>query len=114
MNLFNRFKHTFDGCIALIQKDKNYIIHVLIAIIVVIFGFIHDLTSTEWLFIATAIMLVLLTEAINTAIETTVDLVTQKYHPLAKQAKDISAFAVLIASIYAVIVALIIFVPYWI
>lgn len=114
MNLFKRFKNTFNGCIALLQKDRNYIIHIVIAIIVVIFGFIHQLNSTEWLFIITAIMLVLIAEAINTAIETTVDLFTKTYHPLAKKAKDISAFAVLIASIYAVIVAIIIFVPYWI
>lgn len=114
MNVIRRFNHTFDGCIALIRKDKNYLFHILIAIIIVIVSFIHNLSSTEWLFIITAIMLVLVTEAINTAIETAVDLVTTKYHPLAKVTKDISAFAVLLASLYAVIVAIIIFVPYWI
>lgn len=114
MNLPGRFKHTFDGCIALIEKDKHFLFHISIGIIVVICGFIHQLNAIEWLFIISAVMLVLVSEAINTAIETTVDLVTDKYHPLAKKAKDISAFAVLIASLYAVIVALIIFVPYWI
>ena len=39
----------------------------------------------------------------NTAIETVVDLVTDDYHELAKRAKDISAGAVLITSVGAVI-----------
>ena len=83
-----------------------------VALIVVIIGFVIGLSAVEWLFIITAIMLVLITEAINTAIENTVNLVTGKFHPLAKKAKDISAFSVLLASIYAVIVGLIIFLPY--
>jgi len=46
---------------------------------------------------------VLFAELANTAIEVVVDLVSPDYHPLAKQAKDVAAGAVLIASIGAII-----------
>ncbi|WP_110885206.1 diacylglycerol kinase [Deinococcus yavapaiensis] len=50
--------------------------------------------------------LVLSLELVNTAIEALVDLASPELHPLAKVAKDVAAAAVLIASIFAVIVAL--------
>ncbi|GAB3071472.1 hypothetical protein GCM10027156_24460 [Salinicoccus sesuvii] len=66
----------------------------------------------EWVFIVSAIFMVLIAEAFNTSIEAAVDLTTSTYHPLAKAAKDAGAAAVLLSSLYAVIVALIIFLPY--
>jgi undecaprenol kinase len=48
---------------------------------------------------------------VNSSIERVVDLVTQEYHPLAKQAKDIAAGAVLLYAIFSVIVGMIIFLP---
>lgn len=110
--LIRRFINTFNGCIALFKKDTNFLIHLIIALIVIIISFVTGITRVEWLFIISAIMIVFITEAINTSIETAVDLVTRKRHPLAKIAKDVSAFAVLLASIYAVIIGLIVFIPY--
>ena len=48
-------------------------------------------------------------EAVNTAIECVVDLVTMDYHELAKQAKDIAAFSVMLVSIFALITGLVVF-----
>lgn len=59
----------------------------------------------------TAIFLVLITEVLNTAIEYTVDLITDKYTDKAKHAKDLGALAVLLASIYAVFIGMIILLP---
>ncbi|CDZ99975.1 Undecaprenol kinase [Jeotgalicoccus saudimassiliensis] len=73
-----------------------------------------NITAVEWLFIITAIFLVLITEVLNSAIEYTVDLVTGDYHILARYAKDIAAAAVLLASIYAVIVGMVILIPYFV
>ena len=62
-------------------------------------------------FIIFAFSLVLAAEAINTAIEFIVDLVSPDYHPLAGQAKDVAAAAVLFTALGAAIVGMIIFVP---
>lgn len=57
-------------------------------------------------------LLVLTLEAVNTAIECVVDLVTMDYHELAKQAKDIAAFSVMLVSIFALITGLVVFLPH--
>jgi len=53
--------------------------------------------------------MVLVAEVINTAIEKTVDLVTEDFHPLAKMAKNIAAGAVLLTAINAILMAVVIF-----
>ena len=73
-----------------------------------------NITAVEWLFIITAIFLVLITEVLNSAIEYTVDLVTGDYHILARYAKDIAAAEGLLARIYAVIVGMVILIPYFV
>ena len=53
-------------------------------------------------------------ELLNTAIEAVVDMVTEKYHPLAKIAKDCGSAATCMATLIAVIVHLYIYVPiFW-
>lgn len=106
-----RFKYAFEGIRALFIKDFHFAGHLIIAFAVMIFGFVFGLDTTEWLFIISAIFIVLITEIINTSLEYTVDLVTDDYHELAKYAKDTSALAVLLASFYAAITGLIIFLP---
>lgn len=64
-----------------------------------------------WAFVALifASALVIITELINTAIESTIDLVTTTYDPIAQIAKDVAAGAVLLASINAVLVGYFVF-----
>jgi len=54
---------------------------------------------------------VLIAETINTAIEKTVDLVTQERHKLAHIAKDVAAGAVLLTAFYAILVGILVFGP---
>jgi len=63
------------------------------------------------MFISFAICGVLALELVNTAVERVVDLVTKEFHPLAKQAKDIAAGAVLLYAILSVVIGCIIFLP---
>ncbi|RYD04090.1 hypothetical protein N752_16030 [Desulforamulus aquiferis] len=72
--------------------------------------FLH-LTSMEWLSLCSAIFLVLIAESLNTAIEAAVDLTTDEQHPLAGIAKDCAAGAVLLAAIYSLVVAYLVFWP---
>ena len=56
-----------------------------------------------------AIGFVLTFEAMNTALEYVVDLITDEYHELAKKAKDTAAASVMLASIIALVIGLIVF-----
>ncbi len=65
----------------------------------------------EWCILVLMICLVLVLELINTAIERCVDLVTKDYRELARVAKDVSAGAVLVASMFSVVIGILIFLP---
>ena len=62
--------------------------------------------------IVICIGLVIAAELFNSAIERLVDLVSPQRHPVAGQVKDIAAGAVLVCALAAMVVGLIIFVPY--
>lgn len=95
------------------QAEFNLKIHIFVATLVIIAGFVFNVTSIEWAVLLLCIALVISLELINSSIERVVDLVSGgDYHPLARVAKDSAAGAVLVSSIIAAIIGLIIFIPY--
>ena len=108
---FHSFSYPIKGLKYAYRNEQNLAVDVGIALLVIVFGFIFRVNRYEWAILALTIGLVISCELINTAIEATVDLVTEEYHPLAKVAKDTSAAAVFIFAIVAVIVGIIIFLP---
>jgi diacylglycerol kinase len=105
------FGYAFKGIATLFSSQPNARIHAVALAIAVSFGFYFKIDKMEWLAIALIAALVLSAEAMNTAIEFVVDLVSPDYHPLAGKAKDVAAAAVLLAAFGAVIMGLIIFLP---
>jgi diacylglycerol kinase len=97
--------HAFRGIFTLIKSENNFRIHLLAVVVVVVVGFWLDLTEGEWLAIILTMGGVLALEAVNTAIEAVVDLVSPEFHPLAKKAKDVAAGAVLLFVFAALAVA---------
>ncbi len=75
-------------------------------------GIAVGVSRMEWLILLLTFSAVIVAEAINTAIERAVDLACLDTHPLARDAKDIAAGAVLIASLFALIIGAVIFLPY--
>jgi undecaprenol kinase len=105
------FKYAFTGIRLAITEELNFQIHFIVSIAVIIAGFVFSITTTEWLIIIMLIAGMFAMELMNTAVERTVDLVTKEYHPLAGQAKDLAAGAVLCYAAAAVIIGVIIFLP---
>jgi diacylglycerol kinase len=91
---FKSFTYAFKGIILSI-KERNMKIHVGCAILSILFGFLFNITITEWFVILICIGAVLALEMINTAIEHLVDLVEPNYNPKAGAIKDLAAGAVL-------------------
>lgn len=106
------FRYAMNGIIYAFKTERHIMIHSFAAGIVMLLGFYFHVSKVEWLVLFLTIAMVITLEMVNTAIEKVVDLVTEEYHPLAKYAKDIAAGAVLIASIFAVVIGSIIFIPY--
>lgn len=109
--VFNSFKYAFQGIVTGIKKEKNMKIHILIMIIVIIFGIVLNISQLEWNICIVLFSIVIAGELFNTAIETVVDMITTERNEKAKIAKDVSAGAVLILAIGAAFVGFIIFIP---
>lgn len=77
-----------------------------IAVAVLVVGAFLRLPPFAWALVVVAIALVLVAELFNSALEAVVDLASPADHPLAKQAKDIAAGAVLVAAAAAVAIGL--------
>lgn len=111
IRFFRSFSYAFAGIKHVVLTERNMRIHLAVALLVIICGFVFSIATYEWLVILLLIGGVFVLEMINSALERVVDLVTKEYHPLAKHAKDIAAGAVLIYAILSVIIGVIIFLP---
>lgn len=109
-NFIDAWKKAFSGIWYSIKTQRNIKVQLCIALVIIISCIIFKLTYIEVIILVFATMLVIAMEVMNTAIETVVNLYTDKYHPLAKIAKDVAAGAVVITAINAVIIAIIMFV----
>ena len=108
-NFFEALKNALNGLKYAIKTQKDLKIQIFIAIIVIIISILLKISKIEMIIITISIFLVIFAEVMNTAIEKTVDLVTQEYNEIAKIAKDVSAGAVLILAINSIIIGLYIF-----
>ena len=110
-SLTQSFRCAFTGLEYTVRTQRNARIHVSIAVLAVIAGLVLDLPGSDWAIIGLTMGFVFVAEMFNTVMETVVDLATEEYHPLARQAKDVAAGAVLIAAITAVAVGILILAP---
>ena len=108
-NFIDAIKNALNGLIYAVTTQNNIKKQLAIAIVVMILSLFFDFTTSEFLCLFFAIVLVIFAEMINTAVETLVDLYTDLYHPKAKIAKDLGAGAVLLMSTNSVIVAYFLF-----
>ncbi|MDO4870478.1 MAG: diacylglycerol kinase family protein [Candidatus Saccharibacteria bacterium] len=105
------FGYAINGLQILTSEEQNYIVHLIATAIVIILGFYYRISGLEWTMVILSIQIVLALETINTAIENTVDFVSQERSEIIKRIKDLSAASVLMAAMAALIIGLIIFLP---
>lgn len=105
------FSNAVEGIITLIKEERNAKLHLISTILIIVCGNYLGFGPTEWIWISLAIAGVWVAELINSAIERIVDIVSPEYHPLAKKAKDFTAGAVLVMSIWALFIFFILVVP---
>ncbi|MEK3934159.1 diacylglycerol kinase family protein [Sporosarcina sp. FSL W7-1349] len=112
-NFFKSFSYAWNGIYLGIRSERNFKFHLFAAGAVILAGIRTGLTMMEWFIVSVLIGGMLALELMNTAIEKVVDLVTEEYHQLAKQAKDLAAGAVLIYAIISAIIGLLLFGSKW-
>ena len=111
LNRIKAFKYAAKGFWILVTTEKSIIAQLIVAFMVTIFGFIFQISATEWMIQLLAIALILVAESLNTGIEKMADFIHPDYNKQIGRIKDISAGAAFFAAIFAVIIGLIIYLP---
>jgi len=115
LNDIDRFRFSFRNALIGIKtaykSQKNLRVHIFIGFFVFLFGVFLKVSIVEWLILLLTILVVVITEMFNTALEFTVDLFSTEYSKQAKKAKDVSAAGVLITVLSAILIGIIIFLP---
>ena len=110
---FQQVSYAMAGIIHGIQTEKHLRFHIVAALFVIVGAWLTGFSLLEWAIICLVIFGVLALELVNAAIERTVDLVTEEWQPLAKQAKDLAAGAVLVYAVLSLIIGALLFFPKW-
>jgi diacylglycerol kinase (ATP) len=110
-NRWHSFSAAAHGAAYTLRTQRNTWIELAAAAGVVGAGLWLRISSQEWAVLALTIAVILALEAVNSAIEALVDLVSPDYHELARIAKDCAAGAMLFAVLGSLAVAAAIFGP---
>ncbi len=109
--LIRSFGYASKGLQYVIKHEQNMQVHLAAAILALVLAWWLNLPLLHWMILLLVIAGMFALEIMNTAIERTVDLFTEEFHPIAKRAKDIAAAAVLVYCALALVIGLLLFVP---
>ena len=105
------FKFALRGMWLLMTTEDSIKAQLFIAVLATILGFYFNLSNIEWMFQFIVIGLVLVAEALNTAIEKVADFIHPEYHKKIGFIKDIAAGAPSFAAFISLIIAGFIYIP---
>lgn len=108
---FKSFKYAINGIKDAVRSEPNLSVHLLFAVIALIFAYFLEFSNTEFMILIITIFSVIILELVNTAVEKIVDLHSLKISEQARQIKDISAAVVLLSAISSLIIAGFLFLP---
>lgn len=101
------FQFAVEGIFSALKSEQNFRFQLFFVLPVVIIGIIVKLKLIEWCVISGAVFFVLTSELFNTAVEKLSDYACKKEAvPEIKLIKDISAGAVLLSALNAVIIGI--------
>ncbi len=104
-------RYAFNGALLLLKTEASIKIQFVIALIITALGFYYNISKTEWIVQILAIGLVMSIEGLNTAIEKISDFIHPEHNTKIGFIKDIAAGAVFIASVFAILIGFIIYLP---
>ncbi|MFA6427638.1 MAG: diacylglycerol kinase [Candidatus Magasanikbacteria bacterium] len=110
--LAQSFKDAWKGVSYTYQYEQNFRIQVFVSIIVLLAAELFNLAVSEKIVVLMLVLLVIILELINTAVEKFLDLIKPRFDMQVEVVKNIMAAAVFVASFVAVVVGLVVFTPH--
>jgi len=110
--LFKSFGYAFKGLFKVFREEQNLKIQTMASLLVIILAVYLKISRLEWLSLVIVIVLVLVVEVTNSAVERIIDVLKPRINSYVMEIKDIMAAAVLLSSVAAIVAGLIVFWPY--
>ena len=107
--IWNAFLYSLDGLRAAFRHEDAFRQEVLLAVVLIPTALLAPASGTGKALMIGAVLLVLIVELLNSAIEAAVDRISLEHHLLAKRAKDIGSAAVMLALVNVPVVWLLVF-----
>ena len=102
--IWNALRYSFDGLAVAIHYEDAFRQEILLAAVLVPLAFFVHTTGVGRALLIASVLLILVVELLNSAIEAAVDRISLENHRLAKRAKDVGSASVLLALINVAIV----------
>jgi diacylglycerol kinase len=106
------FRHAFAGVAVLLREQHNARIHLCATVLVLALAAWLQLGRYDWVLLLLTIALVWAAEALNSSLEYLADAAVPEHHELVARAKDVAAAGVLVCAMVAVVVGILVFLPY--
>lgn len=110
-SFFDAFKNAWSGFISAYKEESNIRRQIMVFFVACVTALVLQISIFEFMILIGISALVITLELVNTALERLEDLIHPEYHSAIKYSKDAAAAAVLVASVAAVAIGLLIFLP---
>lgn len=110
--LLKSYSYAFKGLFKTFREEQNLRIQTIASLIIFILGVYFKISRLEWALLVLVIGLVLVAEITNSAVERITDVLKPRINNYVKEIKDVMAAGVLLSSMAAIIVGLVVFLPY--
>lgn len=101
--VWSALKYSLAGFKAAFKTEEAFRMELYMSAILLPVTFFLNVTKVEKVLLIGSVLIVLLMELVNTAIETVIDRISEDYHIASKKAKDIGSLLVLVSIVYLVI-----------
>ncbi|MES2985247.1 MAG: diacylglycerol kinase [Pseudomonadota bacterium] len=102
--IINAFGYSYDGLKAAYASEAAFRQELVLLAVGITAACLLDVSALARAVMIGSLLLVLLVEIINTAIEATIERISADQHPLSKKAKDLGSAAVLVSLVHAAVI----------
>ena len=103
-NFISSVRYSVDGFFAALQHEPSFREDLIFAVALVPFAIILPINAVSTALMIASLILILIVELLNSAIEWVIDYLRPERHPLAKRIKDMASAAVFLSYINCIVV----------
>lgn len=101
--ILKAFVHSYDGFMATFKSEPAFRQDLVVFVVFSIISVVLNIELLHKTLLISSLLFILFAELTNTAIEVTIDRISEEYHELSKKAKDIGSMLVLLSFINAIL-----------